>query len=233
MSPSKTTVILLAAGHGKRMLPLTKDIPKPLLKVDKHSLIEHHLFKLSRSGFIDIVVNVAYLADSIIDRLGDGSRFGVKIRFSDESQTGALETAGGIKNALPLIQSDPFIAINADIWTDFNFASLLTDIPEYGSLVMTNNPPHNPQGDFSINQEGLLVAHNSNETLTYSGIAIYRKKIFVDLEPRKSALAPLFRQLIDEQKLRGQRLNGEWFDIGTPDRLEELRKKVKHHRKHD
>ena len=231
ISPSDTTVLLLAAGHGKRMLPLTKDTPKPLLKVNQHSLIEHHLLNLSRAGFRDIVINVAYLSENIIDSLGDGSRYGVTIEFSDESNTGALETAGGIKNALPLIKSDPFIAVNADIWTDFEFSKLLNDVPEHGRLVMVENPSHNKKGDFGIDSNGLLIEDADDESLTYSGIAIYRKKIFDDIALSKSALAPLFRQLIGKRFLHGTRLTGEWFDIGTPDRLRELRAKVNSQKK--
>jgi len=145
-----TTAVLLAAGHGKRMLPLTEQTPKPLLKIGEHALIEHHLFRLADLGFKNIVINIAYLADQISLALGDGSRYGLHIHYSDESASGALETAGGLKNALPLIKSDPFITVNADIWTDFDFTQLLLKSPESARLVMTENPPQHPDGDFVL-----------------------------------------------------------------------------------
>lgn len=242
IEPNNTTVVLLAAGHGKRMMPLTENTPKPLLKVAGLSLIEHHIIKLARLGFINIVINVAYLADQIMSALGDGSAYGVNIRYSDESSSGALETAGGLKKALPIIQSDPFITVNADIWTDYDFTHLLDSPPALAKLVMVNNPEHNPDGDFSLGPTGTLLEPNqlannaqnislnntsdANKTLTFSGIAIYRKAVIENLKEGKCPLAPVFKQLISQGKLDGVKHNGVWEDIGTPERLELLRDRV-------
>ncbi len=225
-SPQNTTVVILAAGHGKRMLPLTAHTPKPLLKIGELTLIEHHLLRLAEYGFRDIVINVAYLAEMIIDHLGNGSKYGLNIRYSDESASGALETAGGLRNALPLIKSDSLITVNADIWTDFDFRLLLKDLPEFAKLVMYENPSHNLKGDFVLNDDGFLTipqANTVNRSLTYSGIAIYQRKIIAELDQGKAALGPIFRKLISESKLQGQEFNGVWHDIGTPERLTELR----------
>ena len=231
ITPNNTTVLLLAAGHGKRMLPLTEATPKPLLKIGQFSLIEHHLIRLAGLGFKHVVINVAYLANQIIDTLGDGARYGLSIDFSDESSTGALETAGGIKKALAYIKSDPFITINADIWTDFDFTELLSANPEYATLVMVKNPPHNPSGDFVLDTDGALKNISQNDdnvdkqqsAMTYSGIALYRQRFFDNIAETKSALGPLFRNYIAQQQLNGIVLDGQWFDIGTPDRLEHVR----------
>ncbi len=216
-----TTVVLLAAGHGKRMLPLTEKTPKPLLKVGEYALIEHHLVRLAELGFKNVVINVAYLAAAIKSSLGDGERFGLKIQYSDESDTGALETAGGLQRAMPLIQSDPFISVNADVWTDFDFSQLLQ--AKEPTLVMVDNPPQHPNGDFGICANGLLTLDEETKHFTYSGIALYPKSLFSKMKPGKHALAPVFRALIADQGLYGIKLAGEWRDIGTPERLEELR----------
>ncbi len=223
-SASTTTVMLLAAGKGKRMLPLTKHHPKPLLKVGEHSLIEHHLIRLSNFGFKQIVINTAYLGTMIHKHLGNGECFGLNIEYSDESISGALETAGGLAKALPLIESDPFLVINADIWTDFDFTALLKPLEKAGRLVMVTNPSHNQSGDFSLDENNLLINKltSSSQTLTFSGIALYRKKIYADLAIEKQALLPIFNTLIDKQQLEGQAYSGIWNDIGTPDRLNSI-----------
>lgn len=240
MSPEQTTVVLLAAGHGKRMLPLTKYTPKPLLKVGKLTLIEHHLTRLAHFGFRKVVINIAYLSDQITQTLGSGERYGLSITYSDESSCGALETAGGLKQALPLIDSDPFLVINADIWTDFDFRSVLAPVIGQGRLVMVKNPAHNPDGDFCIHRSGQLINKAplapsrqsecpapNHESRTFSGIAVYRKTIFDDLSPGVQALAPLFRCLISDRQLEGSAYDGEWADVGTPERLEELNQRYK------
>ncbi|GAA6137185.1 nucleotidyltransferase family protein [Arenicella sp. 4NH20-0111] len=224
LSPEQTTVVLLAAGHGKRMQPLTDNVPKPLLELGSHTLIEHHLLRLRDMNFRNVVINVAYLASKIKDFLGDGSNHGLDISYSDESDTGALETAGGIKNALSLIQSDTFITINADIWTRFEFTDLLTEPPEYAKLIMVENPEHNRNGDFAIDSNGRLS--NSGTKLTFSGIASYRKTTFAAVPYGKQALAPIFRDLITKKKLEGSHYVGDWVDVGTPERLMELRQKL-------
>lgn len=238
--PENITVVLLAAGRGKRMQPLTDHTPKPLLRVGKYSLIEHHLRRIAQQGFKHVVINIAHLASQIPQALGNGDQYGLSIQYSDESNGGALETAGGLKNAMPLIQSDPFIVINADIWTDFDNRHLLRSPLEYARLVMVDNPSHHSDGDFVLLDNGLLSdpciqarepAETDHKTqtapplprLTFSGIAIYRKRVFDSLSSGKQALAPIFRQLIAEGKLEGLKFSGEWRDIGTPERLEQLR----------
>ena len=218
---ASTSVFILSAGHGTRMMPLTRDTPKPLLKVGTHSLIEHHLIRLKAQGFFNIIINIAYLGDQIRNTLGDGSEFGLSITYSDEADTGALETAGGIKSACHLINSDTFLVINADIWTDFEFSSLLTPLDKKIRLVMVNNPLHNPEGDFGISETGLLQNIGPNK-LTFSGIGLYKKSIFENLSPGKQALAPIFRSLIDENEMEGITFNGQWQDIGTPERLNDI-----------
>jgi MurNAc alpha-1-phosphate uridylyltransferase len=213
-TPENTTVILLAAGHGNRMRPLTEHTPKPLLKVRNISLIEHHLIKLADLGFKNIVINTAYLGFKIQEQLGSGKKFGLRIEYSDESDTGALETAGGIKKALPLISSDVFLSINADIWTDFDFTLMLTPLSKTGRIALVPNPSHNPDGDFLL--EG------SNKSLTFSGIAVYRKNLFEELPKGKQALGPILKKMVIENELDTMLLNAKWTDVGTPERLEKL-----------
>lgn len=229
IEPSKTSVILLAAGHGTRMRPLTDKLPKPLLKVGNHSLIEHHIHKLSALGFTQIVINTAYLGDLIQQQLGNGERYGLAIRYSDESNTGALETAGGIKNSLSLIDSDPFLVINADIYSDFNFSCLYEIKSDaLGCLVLVPNPPHNPAGDFIINDadNNCQSDPESQPTMTFSGIALYRKKMFSELPHGKLALGPILKQMIGNDKLVALPYHGHWVDVGTPERLNELNASV-------
>jgi len=217
----QTTVVLLAAGHGKRMRPLTNTVPKPLLKVGDHALIEHHLYRLAEYGFKNIVINLAYLGEQIRDQLLDGRKYGLNIRYSDEAQTGALETAGGLKKALPLIQSDPFLVVNSDIWTDFNFTKLLMPLKGVGRLVLVDNPPHNPNGDFGIDETNWLNLESAGK-LTFSGVALYKKSIFTSLGSGKCALAPVLHALITRQNLEGVEHKGVWVDVGSPERLTEL-----------
>ena len=221
-SPENTTVILLAAGHGKRMLPLTKNTPKPLLKIGSLSLIEHHLVNLGKQGFKNIVINTAYLGEQIRNYLANGSQFGLSITYSDESETGALETAGGIANALSLIHSDPFLVVNADIWTDYRYTNLLNKSAEPAYLVLVENPDHNMKGDYSFSENSSTLIHSNNESYTFSGIAKYQKTLFTNLPHKSFALAPIFNKLINANKLKGELYQGDWFDIGTPQRLAEI-----------
>lgn len=222
LMPETTSVIILSAGHGTRMLPLTQNTPKPLLKVGEYSLIEHHLIRLKQLGFINIVINIAYLGKQIRHTLGDGSKYGLSIQYSDEAKTGALETAGGIKAALPMIKSDPFIVINADIWTNYDFSQLLTSFEKQACLVMVKNPSHNSNGDFAISKQGILSSDTQNR-YTFSGIGVYRKSMFAQLNGGKQALAPVFRSLIKNGEIQGLVFNGQWQDIGTPERLEKIK----------
>lgn len=219
-SPSETTVMILAAGRGKRMLPLTASTPKPLLKVGHHSLIEHHLLRLADSGFKHIVINHAYLGSQIVSKLGDGHQFNLSIRYSDESASGALETAGGIINALEKIESDPFLIINGDIYTDFNFTSLLDPLPTLARLVLVDNPDHNLGGDFEITESSLQ--NDPLKKFTYSGIGLYRKALFKNLEQGSRPLAPILFKAIENQQLDTRLYKGIWHDVGTPERLTQL-----------
>lgn len=223
--PATTSVILLAAGHGTRMRPLTSNTPKPLLRVGDHALIEHHLYRLAEQGFQHIVINTAYLGTHIHRALGDGQRYGLEIQYSDESDTGALETAGGIKKSLDLLRSESFIAINADIYTDFDFASLVSlEAQELGYLVVVNNPEHNPNGDFGIDHNGKFVSEPSSaeKSMTFSGIAYYQKELFRQLPEGKIALGPILKTLIKQRQLAALPFLGSWTDVGTPERLAQL-----------
>ena len=221
-SAAEVSVIILAAGHGTRMKPLTDDTPKPLLKVGNHSLIEHHLIKLKSSGFQNIIINTAYLGHKIQAHLGNGKDYGLKISYSDESETGALETAGGIKKSLNLINSEVFLVINADVYTDFNFSSLLElNTPKQGRLVLVPNPPHNRSGDFGVNCD-LALDMTSSTTMTFSGISLYRKDMFDLIPEGKLALGPILKTLANQNQLDALIYDGNWTDVGTPERLAKL-----------
>ena len=213
-TPENTTVVLLAAGHGKRMRPLTNNTPKPLLKIGKFALIEHHLMALSNLGFKNIVINTAYLGHKIQSYLGSGKQFDLQIDYSDESETGALETAGGLKKALPLIKSDTFLSINADVWTDFDYTNILNPLQKNGRIALVPNPSHNSNGDFLLD--------GTSRSLTFSGIALYRKSIFSNLPDGKQALGPILKSMVAKNELETIDLNAHWVDVGTPQRLEKL-----------
>ncbi len=215
--------ILLAAGRGERMRPLTDHTHKALLKAGKHRLIEYHLLALKQAGIEQCLINTAYLSQQIQDTLGDGSRYGLSIQYSDESQQ-ALETAGGIINALPLLGSAPFLVVNADIWTDYPFAQLVAKaqrkVDYWAHLVLVNNPEHHPAGDFSLKNDKLSRA--DTDKLTYSGIGVYTEKLFTDFAPGKRPLLPVLLNAIKAGQLSGEHYTGQWMDIGTPSRLEQL-----------
>lgn len=212
--------MILAAGRGERMRPLTDTTPKPLLKVGGKRLIEYHLENLKRAGINEVVINVAWLGQQIIDTLGDGSRYGLRLQYSNEGEH-ALETAGGIFHALPLLGSEPFLVVNGDIWTDYAFADIPALKPrDMAHLVLVNNPPHHPEGDFSLLQDRLV--ESAEEKYTFSGIGVYHADFFSGCEEGKFPLAPLIRQFISEEKISGELYQGEWWDIGTPKRLQSL-----------
>ena len=208
------TAMILAAGLGTRMRPLTNHTPKPLLEVGGKPLIVWHIEQLKKAGFRNIVINVAYLGQQIIDYLGDGSEYDVNIVFSDEQEEGALETAGGIVKALPLL-SETFLVVNGDIWTDYHYLSdFRLDSDKLAHLVLIDNPKHNPSGDFYLT--------GTNEKYTFSGIGYYSKKMFEHLSYGKQALAPLLFDAIEKEHLTTEYYAGIWHDIGTPKRLEML-----------
>ena len=221
-----TVAMILAAGEGQRMRPLTLTTPKPLLCVHGMPLIVHHIQRLVAAGITDIIINTAYLGAHIHRALGDGLAFGAKLRYSHEGTSG-LETAGGIRRALPLIGRNPFILVNADIYTDYDYQALINPSPTLAHLVLINNPPQHPKGDFRL-EHGLvsnLPAQAGERTLTYSGIARLHPQLFHDIPPGKHPLAPILKQAADQGHASGEHYQGEWHDIGTPERLEALNRK--------
>jgi len=211
--------IVLAAGRGERMRPLTDQLPKPLLPVAGKPLIGYHLEALARAGVRDVVINLSWLGAKIQDTLGDGARFGVRIAYSDEGPV-PFETGGGIFHALPMLGPGPFIVVNGDTWADVDFAQLEVDADAHARLVLVPNPPHHPQGDFGL--EGADVVERESDRYTYAGIGVYRLEFFASCEPGRFPLLPLLRRAIAARKLRGQVHRGEWLDIGSPERLAAL-----------
>lgn len=210
--------MILAAGRGERMRPLTDRVPKPLLHVAGKPLIVRLIDGLKRGGITDLVINVAYLAPLIEAELGDGAGLGVHIIYSREPD-GPLETGGGIYRALPLL-SDPFLVVNGDIWTDYPFDRLPREVAGKAHLVLVDNPPHHPGGDFGL--VGDRVTSDAAVRLTYSGIGVYRPALFAACKPGRFALAPLLRAAMTTQEVSGEHYRGTWEDIGTPARLQAL-----------
>jgi MurNAc alpha-1-phosphate uridylyltransferase len=211
--------MILAAGRGERMGALTATQPKPLLTIGERALIEHHVVRLAASGIDELVINLSYRGADIRKRLGDGSRYGVSIEYSDEGEP-PLETAGGIVQALPLLGREPFLLVNSDIYTDFDFR-VLVEGPHVPALVLVPNPSHNARGDFGLDAGGFLSA--SPPLSTYAGIAIFHPKSFLELPLGRRPLKPLLDAAIARRELRGFPYSGFWLDVGTPERLEEAR----------
>lgn len=211
--------MVLAAGRGERMRPLTDTTPKPLLEVAGRPLIGHVLAALARAGIHDVVVNVSWLGGRIRDALGTGADYGVDIAYRDEGPV-ALETGGGIFNALPLLGPAPFLVVNGDLWTDFPFASLALDEGADARIVLVPNAPHHPRGDFGL--EGGSVVRSESERYTYSGIGLYRPEFFAGCRSGRFPLLPLLLKAIDARRLCGEVYRGTWIDIGTPERLAEI-----------
>ncbi|PSJ79548.1 N-acetylmuramate alpha-1-phosphate uridylyltransferase MurU [Neisseria iguanae] len=220
--------MILAAGRGERMRPLTDTCPKPLLKVGKEPLIGWHLRRLKQAGITEIVINHAWLGEQIEETLSNGAQYGVNIAYSPEL-SGGLETAGGIATALPLLGNEPFLAINGDVLTNIDFqtafpvAQKLNQNQQLAHLWLVDNPPHNPNGDFALLSDGLVVSDaHMGEGLTFSGMGVYRPDLFKNTPARQAAkLAPLLRAAMDNQQVSGQKHNGLWLDVGTSERLAE------------
>jgi len=211
--------MILAAGRGERMRPLTDHTPKPLLKAGGKALIEYHIEALVRAGISQLVVNHAYLGDQIENFLDDGSRWNAHISFSPEEE--ALETGGGIFQALPLLGDEPFAVINGDIWTDYDYARLPRRLDgSLAYLVLVDNPAHHPDGDFGF--AGGRVLAEATPRYTFSGIGVYDKKLFSGCQPGRFPLAPLLRRAMNHGRVHGEIYGGRWRDIGTPERLAEL-----------
>lgn len=211
--------MLLAAGRGERMRPLTDATPKPLLRAGGRALIEYHLFALAAAGVREVVVNLSWRAGTIRGFLGDGSRYGLTLEFSDEGPV-PLETGGGIRQALPLLGDGPFIVVNGDVWTDQRFDALVLPAGSLAHLLLVPNPAHHPGGDFALGAGGRVRA--SGERLTYAGIGLFEPALFARREPGRFPLKSLLDEALAEGRLTGQRLEGHWVDVGTPDRLARL-----------
>lgn len=211
--------MILAAGRGERMGALTATQPKPLLTIGNKPLIEHHVARLAACGIDEIVINLSYRGTQIRSHLGDGRRFGVSIAYSEEGEP-PLETAGGIVHALPLLGSEPFLLVNSDVFTAFDFRLLLAE-PRRPTLVLVPNPAHHTRGDFGLDATGFVSA--DPPLLTYAGIAVFDPRSFAGLAPGRRPLKPLLDASIARRELVGLSFTGLWLDVGTPERLEEAR----------
>jgi MurNAc alpha-1-phosphate uridylyltransferase len=211
--------MILAAGRGERMRPLTDRTPKPLLRAGGKALIEHLIESLAVAGFRELVINHAHLGRQLETCLGDGARYGVHIVWSPEPDD-ALETGGGIFHALPLLDGESFLVVNGDIWTDYPFARLMRPIAGLAHLVLVDNPPHHMTGDFSL--DAGRVHAPGDPRLTFSGIGVYHRDLFRACAPGRFPLAPLLREAMQANMVTGEHYTGAWHDIGTPERLAEL-----------
>ncbi|MBB3184299.1 MurNAc alpha-1-phosphate uridylyltransferase [Halomonas fontilapidosi] len=216
--------MILAAGLGTRMRPLTDHCPKPLLEAGGKPLIVHHLERLLAGGIIDVVINVSYRAEQLVAALGDGRDFGVHIAWSRE--TTPLETGGGIRQALPLLGEAPFLLVNGDVWCDLDPAGLPALGDDLARLVLVDNPDHHPQGDFHLDAAGRVHAEGEPR-LTFAGISLLDPALVADEPPGAFALAPLLRRAMAEGRVGGHRHRGAWVDVGTPERLDDLDRRLR------
>jgi MurNAc alpha-1-phosphate uridylyltransferase len=215
--------MLLAAGRGERMRPLTDTLPKPLVEVGGRALIAWHLLALARAGIREVVINLSWLGAQLRAALGDGSGFGVSIRWSEEGPV-PLETGGGIFRALPLLGPEPFLVVNADIWTDIDFGRLRLEPEAHAHLVLIPNPAHHPRGDFAL--EGDRVVNADSGRLTYSGVGVYQPEFFAGCTAGRFPLLPLLNRAITAGRVRGELHRGQWCDVGTAERLASLSARV-------
>ena len=224
--------LIFAAGLGERMRPLTDRTPKPLLAVRGKPLVVWHLEKLAAIGVHYVVMNTSHLADQFPEALGDGSRWGLRIRYAYEGPA-PLETGGGMLNALTLLGPEPFIAINGDIWTDADLSQLPAEPRGVAHLMLVDNPSHHPKGDFALDQQGVI--HNDGDArLTFSGIGVYRRELLnnwrdvigdnadANAKPPRFKIAPVLRAAINQGAITGTHYRGAWTDVGTPERLASL-----------
>ena len=216
--------MILAAGRGERMRPLTDRAPKPLLEAAGKPLIQYHIEALREAGFTELVVNHAHLGAQIVARLGDGRAFGVRIDYSPEPG-GALETGGGIRQALPLLGEGAFVVVNADIWTDYPYRQLRREPEGLAHLVLVDNPDYHRDGDFQLN--GDQVSAEGDTRLTFSGIGLYRPELFAAVPQGRFPLAPLLRSAMQAGQVSGEHYRGRWMDIGTAERLAELDRQLR------
>jgi len=220
--------MLLAAGRGERMRPLTDGVPKPLLKLKGAAMIEYPLRALAAAGVKEVVINLGYRGAQLREHLGDGSRYGLAIRYSDEGDP-PLETGGGIFHALPLLGSEPFVLINSDVYSDYPIAWLVQRARvlapgTLAHLVLVPNPAHNSRGDFGLTGE--KVSNNGAASLTFSGLSVHRPELFAGCKPGRFPMLPLWRAAVEQGRVTGELYRGHWSDIGTPQRLGELEASV-------
>ncbi|RUO58911.1 mannose-1-phosphate guanylyltransferase [Pseudidiomarina marina] len=218
--------MILAAGRGERMRPLTDTTPKPLLRVRGKPLIEYHLEKLAAQGIKQVVINHAWLGEQLVQALGNGKQFGLEILFSPEPE-GGLETAGGIIRALPMLGDEPFWVINGDIFTTLDFSALPRELPAgiVAHLLLANNPPHNAHGDFAVQSGMLQAATGSKQTYTYTGMGLFSPQLFSDYQSGSEQfirLRPLLDSGIENEQIAASIISAEWTDVGTPKRLAQL-----------
>ncbi len=211
--------MILAAGRGERLRPVTDSVPKALIEVCGQSLIERHLVAIHSAGIETVVINLGWLGDAIVERVASGSNYGLNVIYSPEGDD-MLETGGGIHRALPLLGDEPFLVINADIYTDMPFPPPAPAAKELAHLVLVANPPHRERGDFNL--DAGLVCASDEATLTFSGVAMYRPEFFAGCAPGRFPLAPMLYDAADARRLSGSLYEGLWEDVGTPARLEEL-----------
>jgi len=213
--------MLLAAGKGERMRPLTLHTPKPLLLAAGRPLIEYHLLALAAAGVREVVINHAWLGEQIEAHLGDGARFGLHLRYSAEGEP--LETGGGIFKALPLLGAEPFLLVNGDVWGDFDFIAMQRPLEgDLARLLLVDNPPHHPSGDFLLDEAGRVHDAGAGPRLTYSGVAQVDPRLFEGCQAGAFKLAPLLRQAMLAGRVSGLRQQGRWVDVGTPERLADV-----------
>ena len=213
--------MILAAGRGERMRPLSDRCPKPLLRVGGQTLLDWHLARLDAAGFDRVVINTAWLGDMIRDHVARQAPAGLDVRLSDEGERG-LETAGGIVRALPLLGPDPFAVINGDVWSDFDPAWLPARPEGLGYLVLVDNPDHHPGGDFRFDGHAVLPDSANTPRYTFAGIACYHPELFAGVSPDVVPLAPILRRACERRQLTGFHHEGQWCDVGTPARLAAL-----------
>ena len=218
--------MLLAAGRGERMGPLTEHCPKPLLPVAGKPLLRHHLERLAQMGIRDVVVNTSYLGDQVEDFLAQQTDLGLGLFVSREPER--LETGGGIQNALPLLGSEPFLLVNSDVWSDYPLQQLPQRPPGLAYLVLVNNPAHNLSGDFALRGQDVVAEGlpDALPRLTFSGISVIDPVLFADCEAGRFPLAPLLKQAMGQGKVQGEHYAGYWVDVGTPDRLAAVEQKL-------
>jgi MurNAc alpha-1-phosphate uridylyltransferase len=212
--------MLLAAGRGERMKPLTDTVPKPLVTVGSSTLIEYNLARLQQAGVRDVVINVSYLGDKIIDHLGDGQRYGLNIVYSQEPDT-PLGTGGGIYQALPLLGEDPFIVLSSDVWTDYPLEQLFDQVASDAHLIVVDNPSFHPTGDYGLTAAGYLDIKTSPK-YTYASFGVLHPRLFRDSAPGCHAVSPLLEAAMARQAVTGELYRGQWFNVGTAVELNRL-----------